>query len=80
MKKAVFELLLKNIKEAKLFSKLANSPPGARLRIPKAIDSTAIRAKAGLTLIEFAKQIGVSVATLRNWEQGRRVPDGPAQV
>ena len=22
--------------------------------------------------------IGVSVATLRNWEQGRRVPDGPA--
>jgi putative transcriptional regulator len=22
--------------------------------------------------------IGVSVATLRNWEQGRRTPDGPA--
>jgi putative transcriptional regulator len=28
----------------------------------------------------FAKQIGVSVATLRNWEQGRRRPDGPARV
>jgi len=24
--------------------------------------------------------IGVSVATLRNWEQGRRVPEGPAQA
>ncbi len=27
---------------------------------------------------EFALMIGVSVATLRNWEQGRRTPDGPA--
>jgi len=26
----------------------------------------------------FALMIGVSVATLRNWEQGRRTPDGPA--
>ena len=28
----------------------------------------------------FASEIGVSVATLRNWEQGRRMPDGPARV
>ena len=27
---------------------------------------------------EFALMIGVSVATLRNWEQGRRQPEGPA--
>jgi putative transcriptional regulator len=27
---------------------------------------------------EFAMMIGISVATLRNWEQGRRKPDGPA--
>jgi putative transcriptional regulator len=27
---------------------------------------------------EFALMIGVSVATLRNWEQGRRTPEGPA--
>jgi putative transcriptional regulator len=27
---------------------------------------------------EFALMIGVSIATLRNWEQGRRTPDGPA--
>ena len=28
--------------------------------------------------LAFAMMIGVSVATLRNWEQGRRTPDGPA--
>ncbi|CAN0584269.1 unnamed protein product, partial [Laminaria digitata] len=27
----------------------------------------------------FARRIGISVATLRNWEQGRRAPTGPAR-
>ena len=38
----------------------------------------AVRAKLGASQAEFALMIGVSVATLRNWEQGRRTPDGPA--
>jgi putative transcriptional regulator len=29
---------------------------------------------------EFAAMMGISVATLRNWEQGRRVPEGPARI
>jgi putative transcriptional regulator len=29
---------------------------------------------------EFAARYGLSVSTLRDWEQGRTVPDGPAQV
>jgi putative transcriptional regulator len=29
---------------------------------------------------EFALMIGVSVATLQNWEQGRRKPEGPARA
>jgi putative transcriptional regulator len=29
---------------------------------------------------QFAALLGISVATLRNWEQGRRLPDGPARV
>jgi len=29
---------------------------------------------------EFARMIGVSLATLQNWEQGRRKPVGPAQA
>jgi len=41
-------------------------------------DVQAVRAKLGASQAEFALMIGVSVATLRNWEQGRRTPDGPA--
>lgn len=40
---------------------------------------TSIRRKVGLTQAAFAKRIGISVATLRNWEQGRRSPSGPAR-
>ncbi len=40
----------------------------------------AIRARTGLSQAEFARSIGVKKATLLNWEQGRRKPDGPARV
>jgi putative transcriptional regulator len=29
---------------------------------------------------DFAEQFGISAATLRNWELGRRQPEGPARV
>jgi len=41
-------------------------------------DVQAVRARLGASQAEFALMIGASVATLRNWEQGRRTPDGPA--
>ena len=40
----------------------------------------AIRARTGLSQAAFARSIGVKKATLVNWEQGRRKPDGPARV
>ena len=43
-------------------------------------DVRAIRDRLGKSQTQFAMMIGVSVATLRNWEQGRRTPDGPAQA
>jgi putative transcriptional regulator len=43
-------------------------------------DIRAIRSKLGLSQSEFALLIGVSVATLQNWEQGRRHPEGPARA
>jgi putative transcriptional regulator len=33
-----------------------------------------------MTQVEFARTIGVPVATLRNWEQGRVVPDPAARA
>jgi DNA-binding transcriptional regulator YiaG len=41
-------------------------------------DVTALRRFVGLTQARFARAMGISVHTLRNWEQGRRRPDGPA--
>jgi putative transcriptional regulator len=39
-----------------------------------------IRARIGLSQIEFARLLGVSVRTLQEWEQGRRAPSGPARM
>lgn len=39
-----------------------------------------IRHASGLSQTKFANLISVSVDTLRNWEQGRRFPTGPAQA
>ena len=41
-------------------------------------DIAALRRFVGLTQAQFAKAMGISIHTLRNWEQGRRKPDGPA--
>ncbi|MBM3522552.1 MAG: helix-turn-helix domain-containing protein [Alphaproteobacteria bacterium] len=40
----------------------------------------ALRRRAKLSQAAFAKLIGVSVGTLRGWEQGRRMPTGPARA
>ena len=39
-----------------------------------------IRKKTGLTQEKFSRLIDVSLGTLRNWEQGRREPTGPAKA
>ncbi len=49
-----------------------------RGRIDPVKDILALRRFAGLTQEEFAKALSISVHTLRNWEQGRRSPEGPA--
>ena len=41
-------------------------------------DIAALRRFVGLTQARFAEAMGISVHTLRNWEQGRRQPEGPA--
>ena len=41
-------------------------------------DISALRRFIGLTQMQFAQAMSISVHTLRNWEQGRRRPEGPA--
>ena len=39
-----------------------------------------VRGQTGLTQAAFAAHIGVQVETVRNWEQGKRSPRGPARA
>lgn len=50
-----------------------------RVEVP-VVDVRAIRTKLAMSQAAFADAFGVSVATVRNWEQGRRIPRGPARV
>lgn len=43
-------------------------------------DVKKLRESRGLSQTQFADALGIGVATLRNWEQGRRKPVGPARV
>jgi putative transcriptional regulator len=53
---------------------------GDGLAIPDILDVAAVRKKTGLSQAAFARRIGVPVGTIRNWEQGRRWPQGPARI
>lgn len=76
MKKTDFENLLRSIREAGQIRRGERKP--SRVSEMKPTDVKKTRARLGQSQEEFALMIGVSVGTLRNWEQGRRTPDGPA--
>ena len=52
----------------------------ARPAPPSEVDVRAIRALTGLSQAKFAELLAIEVATLRNWEQGRREPTGAARA
>lgn len=54
--------------------------PPDKAVISEPVDVKAIRAKLGMSQDAFAATFGISAATLRDWEQRRRVPRGPARA
>jgi len=74
----LFSELLESTKEAKEI--LAKKTAPSRTFYIEEPNAKEIRLKFNLTQEEFAKLLNISVATLRNWEQGRRRPEGPARV
>ena len=76
MKDAAFQELLTSVRQAGRTRR--GAARRSRVTTFRPTDVQAVRAKLGASQAEFAMMIGVSVATLRNWEQGRRTPDGPA--
>ena len=78
MKDEAFAQLVMSIKQAGEIQRGERQP--SRVFEFSPLDVKAIRAKLQKSQSEFAQMIGVSVATLQNWEQGRRKPEGPARA
>lgn len=78
MKKELFDELLQSVKQGGAIMKHTMKP--ARIFTFAESEVKKIREQYGLSQDKFAILMGISTATLRNWEQGRRKPDGPARV
>ncbi len=78
MKNELFDELVESITEAGKIKKGEVNPSRTFKYAP--VDIKGIRNKLDVSQAQFALMIGVSKATLQNWEQGRREPDGPAKA
>lgn len=78
MRSELFEELMESVRQAVAIRRGEMKP--SRLFDTDDIDVAALRERFGLSQPRFAAMLGISVGTLRNWEQGRRRPEGPAQV
>ncbi len=78
MKEEQFQQLKESIEEAGNIMDGSTEP--ARVTQIDEPDVKQIRKKLGLTQSEFASIMGISIGTLRNWEQDRRSPQGAARV
>lgn len=73
-----FQELLASVKQGAAIMK-GNAHPSRSFQFPE-VEVRELRSRFGLTQDKFAAIMGISVGTLRNWEQGRRKPEGPARV
>jgi putative transcriptional regulator len=78
MKEELFAELVASVKEGGAILRGEREPSRSFRLSP--VDIKRIRDEFDLTQVEFAALLGISVRTLRNWEQGRRVPEGAAMV
>ncbi len=78
MKKELFDELLESVREGgEILRGERQAARSFRFDVP---DVRSVREKSGLSQSRFAALMGISVGTLRNWEQGRRKPEGSARV
>lgn len=84
MRKDLFEQLVESVKQMKEIERGVRKPSRVvrreELLVGSTPDAAALRLTFGLSQTKFAALLGISVATLQNWEQRRRRPEGPARV
>lgn len=78
MKEPMFEELVASLEEARAVHR--GERKAARITRMATVDVAAVRRRMGMTQQRFAAMMRVPLGTLRNWEQGRRQPDGPSAL
>jgi putative transcriptional regulator len=72
--------LIAGMKEAVAHAQGKMALPTYSYHAPRSIEVAPIRKQLGLSQSGFANAFGLNVSTLRDWEQGRRQPDGMARI
>jgi putative transcriptional regulator len=80
MAKEAFDTIMAGLSDALAYAQGDKSRGKERIVEVPTVDVAAARKKLGLTQVDFAHVFGVSLGTVRNWEQKRRRPEGPARV
>lgn len=78
MEKELFDKLVESMQQMNEIVDDERSP--SREFVVDTLKVKEIRARTGLSQAKFCQLIDVKLATLRNWEQGRRSPTGPAKA
>ena len=78
MKDALFKELVASVRECGVILRGEAAP--SRVFVVDGPNIKRLRANYQISQEKFAALVGISVGTLRNWEQGRRTPEGPARV
>lgn len=65
--------------EVLLFKQGKSSLDSVKVEVP-AVDAKEIREHLDISQQDFAERFGIPIASLRNWEQGRRSPDQPTSI
>ena len=72
--------IVESMKETVAISRGELPKTDYRVHIPERVDVKAIRNRLGLSQASFAADFGLSLHTLRNWEQGKRQPEPAARA
>ena len=77
----VGDRIISGLEDALAFSRGKRGKRRAhRVIVPRRVDVKAIRKRLRMTQAQFASTFGFTLHAVRNWEQGKRTPEGAARV
>lgn len=72
--------LINSAKQARKIARGELAPDTYKVFVPPKIDVKEIRARRGMTQEEFCIRYALSLSSVRDWEQGRHIPDPAARA